>query len=52
MKNVVTLVAITSIAIIEVCAITQGVYGYMLALSIAAISGLGGYAAAWKKLHH
>lgn len=51
MKNIVTIVAITSIAIVEIFAIVNQIDGYILALSIGAIAGLGGYSVAWKRYH-
>ncbi|GAI07171.1 unnamed protein product [marine sediment metagenome] len=52
MRNVVTIVAIISIAIVEICALASGIDGSLLALSFGAMAGLGGTAVVWKKLHH
>jgi len=42
-KSLVPLVAVLSIALIEAMAISKGIDGTLLSLSIAAIAGLGGY---------
>lgn len=46
-----TIVAIISIAILVTIAIVNHIDGYILALGIGAISGLGGYSVAWKRYH-
>lgn len=43
--NITSIIAILSITILEIVAITQGINGALLAGSIAIIAGLGGYAA-------
>jgi hypothetical protein len=42
-KAIVPLAAVLSIAVIEAMALEKGVDGVLLSISIAAISGLGGY---------
>jgi hypothetical protein len=42
-KALIPLAAIISIAVIEAMALTRGIDGVLLSISIAAISGLGGY---------
>lgn len=43
MKYVITMIAITNIAILEICAIISGIDSGTFGVSIAAIAGLGGY---------
>ena len=45
----ITIVAIITIAILTTMAIINHIDGYILALAIGAISGLGGYSVAWKR---
>ena len=42
-KAIVPLAAVICIAVIEAIALAQGIDGTMLAMSIGAIAGLGGY---------
>lgn len=42
-QAVVTIVSVTAIAVLEICAITHGINGPFLTMAIAAIAGLGGY---------
>ena len=42
-KYIVSVIAICSITIIELYALTQGINGSVMSLSIAGIAGLGGY---------
>lgn len=47
--NIAAIAAIICIAIIEICAIFAGLNGYLLALAIGSMAGLGGYFGARKK---
>jgi hypothetical protein len=42
-KSLIPLAAILCVTVIEAIALAQGIDGTMLAMSIGAISGLGGY---------
>lgn len=44
MKSTASIIAILCITGLEIVAITQGVNGVLLSVSVAAIAGLGGFA--------
>ena len=45
MEKAIALVAILAIVALEICAMEKGLDGTSLSISVAAISGLGGYTA-------